>query len=172
MWGLKVSEAMTVGPVQHENQNVRNSKPTKSVLAPRPCPWALSLSKLWGCPKVELVTKTVSQSDMVFVTSSAFVTHHTVAVTVTRPLFFVLCSRCRIFVTSSAFRSSNARPWQAADHSAMIFTSWKCFIVWNLFSSLAVGLKGMQASFSQIFSHHIDKWDPHHPWRKFRRDPH
>ena len=46
--------------VQHENQHVRNSKPTKSVLAPRPCPWALSLSKLWGCPKVELVTKTVS----------------------------------------------------------------------------------------------------------------
>ena len=46
--------------------------------------------------------------DTVFVTSSAFVTHHTVAVTVTRPLFFVLCSRCRIFATSSAFRSSNA----------------------------------------------------------------
>ena len=35
------------------------------------------------------------RADMVFVTSSAFVTHHTVAVTVTRPLFFVLCSRCR-----------------------------------------------------------------------------
>ena len=48
----------------------------------------------------------------------------------------------------------------------------KCFMVWNLFSSLAVSLKGMQASSSQIFSHHIDKWDPHHPWRKFRRDPH
>ena len=64
------------------------------------------------------------RADTVFVTSSAFVTHHTVALTVTRPLFFVLCSRCRIFVTSSAFRSSNGRPWQAADHSAMIFTSW------------------------------------------------
>ena len=63
-----------------------------------------------GCPKAELVTKTVSQSwrhglcDQLGLCDSP----HTVAVTVTRPLFFVLCSRCRIFVTSSAFRSSNA----------------------------------------------------------------
>ena len=48
-----------------------------------------------------------------------------------------------------------ARPFGAASfaHGRLRITDvWKCFIVWNLFSSLAVGLKGMQASFSPIIS--------------------
>ena len=78
--------------------------------------------------------------DTVFVTSSAFVTHHTVAVTVTRSLLFVLCSRCRIFVTS------NGRPWQAADRRRMkMLHCLKSFL-----KSGSGSKKGMQASFSPI----------------------
>ena len=143
--------------VQHENQHVRNSKPTKSVLAPRPCPWALSLSKLWGCSKVELVTKTVSQSrhglcDQLGLCDSPHCRSHCDSAFVLCPLLSLsdLCDQLGLSEQQWA-------PMAGCGSQCHDLHVMKCFMVWNLFWSLAVGLKGMQASSSQIFSHHIDK---------------